>query len=156
MTKIRAAIILEMLGRPKDYLKETLIKLVDRLENEKGIKIIERKISEPKEIDEKNIFSCFADLEIEADDFNAVLVISFVYMPSHLEIITPEEIKMKNHDFSTLFNELARRLHQYDEIAKRLTIENNIIKNKLAESGVLAEKEKNTKKKSKAKSKKKN
>jgi len=39
-------------------------------------------------------------------------------MPAHVEITNPESLIIKNYDLNVFFNELVRRLHQYDEIAK--------------------------------------
>ncbi|MFH1500526.1 MAG: hypothetical protein ABIE22_01115 [archaeon] len=133
MGKINALVILEMLGRPKEYLKETMEGLVEKVGKEKGVNILKKKINEAKEIEEKGIFSCFTELEVEFEDINSMLIVTFLYMPSHIEVVTPEQIKIKNADLDTMFNELCRRLHQYDEIAKRLTIENTILKKRFQE-----------------------
>lgn len=136
--KIKAILIFEMLGRPADYLKETLIKFIDKISQEDGIEILDKKFHEPKKVEnvEREIFTTFAETEINFKDLNSLVKIIFVYMPSHIEIISPEEITIKNFDLNTLMNELARKLHQYDEVAKRLNMEREILQRQLQEQGV--------------------
>ena len=83
-------------------------------------------------------------------------------MPSHVEITNPEEIRIKNFDLTSLMSELARKLHQYDEIAKRLMIERSILQRQLQQQGInpaishmpIQQVKKTTKKKQTKKSKK--
>jgi len=57
-------------------------------------------------------------------------------MPSHVEIIEPEEIRFKNFEMSGLLSDLTIKMHRYDEIAKILTVERNMLIGKLKELGV--------------------
>ncbi len=136
--KIRAFLIFEMLGRPPEHLEKTLNEFIDKIGNEKDIEIINKKTNEPRKIEEakEEIFTSFAETEIEFEDISSFLKIVFGYMPSHIEIAEPEEIKMKNFDFNGFINELTRKLHQYDEIAKRLAIERGILLGQLQQAGI--------------------
>jgi hypothetical protein len=133
--KIKVALIIEMMGRPADYLKESLSDFVSKLEAEKGIKMISRKVNEPKEVD-GGLFSSFAEIEVEIDKIAQLIKIIFVYMPSHLEIISPGSMKITNSDLNSLLNEMAIRLHEYDSVAKTVLFEKNILINKLKEHGI--------------------
>ena len=59
--------------------------------------------------------------------------ILFAYMPSNIELVSPEQINLRNDEFNILANKLAARLHDYDAIAKRMIAERNILVNKLQE-----------------------
>ena len=59
-------------------------------------------------------------------------------MPAHIEIIEPEMIVLTNSGWNDVLNELTRRLHGYDEVARVLQIEKDILEKKLRE--VLGEK----------------
>ncbi len=135
---IKALVIFEMLGRPAGYLKETLIKFIDKISQEEGIEIVSKKIHEPKRLEkaQSELFTTFSEVEMNFKNMNNLFKIIFVYMPSHIEIISPEELRIKNFDLNTLANELARRLHQYDEIAKRLNIEREILQRQLQQQDV--------------------
>lgn len=134
---IKALVIFEMLGRPADYLKETLVKFLDTISKEGGIEIVSKKIHEPKKLEQaEDLFTTFSEVEINFKNMNSLFKIIFVYMPSHVEIISPEELRIKNFDLNTLTNELVRKLHQYDEIAKRLNVEREILQKQLQQQGV--------------------
>jgi len=130
---IKALMVFEILGRPKEHIKKTLEELIDSLNNIPGIKISKKTIHEPKEVEEKNLYTTFAETEIEADNLNSLILIVFRAMPSHIEIVEPEEMKIRNFDLSTILSDLVLKLHRYDEIAKSITIERNMLINKLKE-----------------------
>lgn len=132
--KIQAAVILEMLGRPAEHLTETLNNLVKEIGSEKGIKVVESKVYDPKEMEnQKDMFTTFADLIIEVDNLEWIIVLMFKYMPAHIEIISPENVNLKNNAWNEFLNELASRLHRYDEVARALQAEKMILENKLRE-----------------------
>lgn len=136
--KIRAFVIFEMLGRPPEHLKETLGQFVEKLGKEKNVKVLSKKINEVKRVEQakQEIYTTFAETELQFKDIASLIKLVFVYMPSHIEITGPEELKMKNFEVNELVNELVRKLHQYDEIAKRLSVERNILYNRLQQLGV--------------------
>jgi len=137
--KIKALFIFEILGKPPEHIKETISQLVDKLGELPGIKIDKKTVHEPKLLEDKNakdLFTTFAEVEILGDNINNLIEIMFYAMPSHIEIIEPEELRISNCDISNLLSGLTVKLHRYDEIAKALTIERNILIGKLKELGV--------------------
>ena len=54
-------------------------------------------------------------------------------MPAHIEILSPQNISMANSGWDDTLNELTRRLHGYDEIARMMQIENSQMKKKMSE-----------------------
>ncbi len=140
VSEIKAVLIFEMLGRPAEHLKSTLSQFIDKLSNEDGLKVLDKKINEPKKLEQtqQELFTTFAETEIEFTDLDSLIKLIFVYMPSHVEIISPSELRMKNFEMHSLVNELIRKLHQYDEIAKSLAIERNILKKQLEQQSLPA------------------
>ncbi len=138
--KIQAILIFEVIGRPAEYLKQTLEDIENKLNQIKGIKIKSNKINEPLPYKYKEgFFTNFSEIEVEAENLTAFSKIMFVYIPSHIEIITPERLEIQNTNLNDFFNELAGKLHQYDEIARILQIEKIKLTKKVKE---LEEKEK--------------
>lgn len=132
--RIRVGVIIEVLGRPPEHLIEALENVVKQIGEEKGMEIKEHKIKEPTLIkDQKDLYTSFVDLEIELEEIFSVVILMFKYMPAHIEIIEPERISIQNNDLNTLFNELARRLHGFDEVARVLQSEKAILEKKLKE-----------------------
>lgn len=122
--KIRAVLIFEMLGKPAEYVNEMLSSHTEKLEREKGIKIVERKISNPKGVENSDLFSSFVEVEVEIDDLPRFMNVLFAYMPCHVDVLSPDSVKINNFDLGSFGNELVRRLHEYDSIAKIAQINN--------------------------------
>lgn len=126
--KITASFILEILGRPAEHIKNTLNEITDKINNEKGVKITEKKVHEAKEVkDSKDLYSSFAEIEAEFDAIENLLSVAFTYLPSHLEIISPEEIRMKNIDVSNIITAILLRLHKYDEIVRKVNYDSMVL-----------------------------
>ncbi len=130
--KINAEVIIEVLGKPKEHLVETLENLIKQIDAEKGVKVEGKKIHEPQEVKNKEgFFSSYAQVEIELEEIISLIVILFKYMPSNVEITYPEKLVLKNSDMSEMFSEITRRLHKYDEVARILQAEKKILENKI-------------------------
>jgi hypothetical protein len=131
---VRANMIIEILGHPKEHLVATLEEIAKKMGEEKGVQVLNQKIKEPEEIKEKKgFYSSFMDIEIETEGILYLAILLFKYMPAHVEISSPEVIALQNTGINDLFNELTRRLHGYDEIAKVLQFQNMQLKQKLEE-----------------------
>ena len=117
--KVRAIMIVEIAGRPPEHIKQALESHVGQLEKIKNIRCISQSISEPKKLEaEQEIYTCFAEVEVEAETLLNLIHLVFDFMPSSIEIIEPTELKFNMADATSLMNTLAGRLHRYDEIAK--------------------------------------
>lgn len=126
MENVRAVVILEILGRPQEYVKEAADALVKKIGEEKGIKIKNSKIADLKKL-ENNLFSTFAELELEAENILVFIDLIFRYMPAHVEILEPAKLSLENFDLNNMLNGLVMKLHRYDELAKILSVEKNIL-----------------------------
>lgn len=134
--KIRAMFIFEILGRPPEHIKKTLEEFVDKLETNKGIEIINKKIHESKIIEEgksKGFYTTFEEVEVYVDNLNLLFNIIFNMLPSHVEVFEPDELKIDNFELTSLLADLAMKMHRYDEISKSMIIENNNLMCKLKE-----------------------
>jgi len=152
---ISAVLILEVIGRPKEHLTETLNNVIKELGNEKGVNVKSKKINEPVLMkDQKDFYTSFAEIEVEMERILDLAILMFKYMPAHVEILYPEIIALQNNDWNDILNELTRRLHGYDEVARIIQTEKEILEKKLRE--VLEEKKESKKKNINKKDKEKN
>ncbi len=135
MVEIKTILIFELLGRPPEHLKETLSGLIDKVAKDEGVKIVERKISEPKKVEkaQQDLYTTFAEVGADFRDLKSLMSVAFAYMPSHIEILSPAELNMKNFELNSFMNDLVLKMHQYDELAKSLVIERHILQSKLQE-----------------------
>ncbi|MGC9309557.1 MAG: hypothetical protein ACP5D2_02560 [Candidatus Nanoarchaeia archaeon] len=135
MDKIRAVMIIEMMGRPPKHLQQSLTSHVEGIDKVDGVKIINNSESKPKKVKEskEEMYTCFSEVEVEADSFLTLIELIFDFMPSSIEVLSPNSLKMDIHDATSLLNTLSGRLHKYDEIAKVLKIKNQQLMQKLQE-----------------------
>jgi len=132
MDKIKANLIIEIMGRPPKHIAETLNTIVIKIGSEKGVELINKKFHKPKSIkDAKNLYMTFSEVEAEFENLDSFFTVIFNYMPSNVEIFDPEKIKLNNYDLNTLSNFILSRLHKYDAIAKGIMTERNIMMKQL-------------------------
>lgn len=158
MEPLQVRMIVEIMGRPREHLVETMKMLVDKLGEEKGVKLLEVKAHDPIEVkDVDNMYTTFAEIEAEFESVGTYLGIIFAYLPSNIEIISPAKLSISNESLNVLGNNLIARMHSYDAIAKKMLADRE---NMLRQIAVLqgkgkeivevdGEKVKNPKKKSK-------
>ncbi len=127
-------IVLEILGRPADNVKDALNLLITKLSAEEGVAICEKIVHEPSLVkDTKDLYTSFAEITIEIKSIDLFFGILFAYMPSHVEILYPEKITFPNTVFNSAANQLIQRLHNYDAIVKKALFEKDAITKKLYE-----------------------
>ncbi|MBX4211882.1 hypothetical protein KW787_00290 [Candidatus Pacearchaeota archaeon] len=134
MEKLNVRLIIEIMGRPADHVKETLNTLVMKMAAEKGIKLIEKIYHNPIPVkDSKDLFTAFAEVTLELESLMNYFGIIFAYLPSHIEVISPENLVLKNSELNELGHRLVQRLHDYDAITKNAVMEKEFFSQKLQE-----------------------
>jgi len=128
MEKVKANLIIELMGRPKKHLKEALNTLVVKMGSEKGVSLIDKKYHTPKAMKKaNNLFVTFAEINVEFDSLEYFFAIIMGYMPSNVEIYEPERFKLNTHELNSFSNYIIAKLHRYDELAKRAIVERDIL-----------------------------
>ncbi len=146
--RIKLLLIYEILGRPPEHIKEALEKLIEQIGKNPGIKILEKKVHEPHAVEKdngeneeakvlpekvENLFSTFAEVEIEVNSLDLVFQLALNTLPSSIQILEPSELRLKNFDLNGVLGGLTAKLHQYDEIAKAMMLERNNLINIIKE-----------------------
>lgn len=117
--KINAIMLIEVAGRPAEHLATALKSHVEKINLVKGVKIVNSKISEPRLLEsEKDLYTSFSEVEVQADSLFKILDLVFDFMPSSIEIIEPADIELNCQEATMFMNDLAGRLHKYDEVTK--------------------------------------
>lgn len=134
MERITASLVLEILGRPIEHVSESLNGIVEKMGAEEGIKILDKTLHDPIPLENsKELFTSFAEISLELDSLDHYINLLFAYMPSNIEIISPEKLTMDKSHLNEAGNKLVQRLHDYDAITKNTLTEKNIILKKLQE-----------------------
>ena len=125
MEKIKISTIIEIAGKPESHVKESIEKMIDILKQNKKITIVKKEIASinkvelpsPGDKDKKvEIFSTFADLELDFPNIDELMQFILMFMPSNLEIIEPETLKMNQKDLENSLNDLLGRLHDHARV----------------------------------------
>ena len=124
MLKIKT--IVEIAGFPKEFVGETMHKVINNLKSNENIKIHKIELAEVAEI--KQLFSTFADMDLEFKEIPDFLAFCYDYLPSTVEILDTEKIAMPVREFTNGLNDMLAKLHQYNLTMNHLV--NQIEKNK--------------------------
>ena len=130
---LQVNIVIEILGRPKENIINAMDLLIDRLSKEKGIKILNKKIHDPIPVENSNLYTSFTEISLELEGISNFFGVLFAYMPSHIEIVSPENISLSNTFLNEIGNVLVQRLHNYDAITKKVVYEKQMILEKIKE-----------------------
>lgn len=127
-------IIIEILGKPADYIEKVLEAVVDQIGKEKNVEIINKQFHKAKIVeDAKEVFTTFSEVEIIIANMSRLVDIVFDYMPASIEIVEPANVSFKLEDANTMLNDIAAKMHQYDAMTKKFRLEAQFLAKKLEE-----------------------
>jgi len=124
--------LIEIVGFPEAHVNETMEKVVEKLEKENGIRIINKKIGKAEKV--KEMFSSFADLELDMDDIENLMSFCFNYLPSSVEIQDVTELTIKTKNLTGSLNDMLGKIHEYNHLLTNIHAENIMLKQKLGQS----------------------
>lgn len=120
--------IIEVVGKPKEHVLETLMNLLKQLSEDERYKIADYDIGKPQKIKEsKELYSAFADVEFAAKDEVALIHFATDYMPATVEVIEPSEMKVQASYTTHMLTEFVGRLHAVDMEFKKVKTENQLL-----------------------------
>jgi hypothetical protein len=120
--------LMEVLGKPKEHVKESLEKYISQLKSSDKYTILNEEYAEVEKREDSDLWATFVELELKTNSMEDLIMFCFEYMPSSIEILQPAEFKLADQDVSHLLSNLQGRLHQIDMVAKQLKLENDILK----------------------------
>ena len=127
MIKLRT--LIEIAGFPKEHIEEVMKNIIIKIKEDKEIVVLNVSVADTKPV--KQIWSSFAEFELEFKSFTSMLDFCFDYTPSYIEIISPQDLEFKSIEMSDFINDLLARLHQYNMVVANLNAENKVLKMKL-------------------------
>jgi len=126
---IRFKTIIEVLGKPKEHVEKALNEYLEKIKETEDFAVVKEDVAPAKE--QGNMFSAFVEMEVVVKIVPVLIGFCFDYMPSSIEVLKPEELKIKNTDISNFLNDLQAKLHGIDMIAKKLKNENDFLRRNL-------------------------
>jgi hypothetical protein len=124
--------LIEVLGKPKEHVQESLTKYIDQLKSSEDYTVVSVDLAEIEKREDAELWATFAELEVKTISVEKLITFCFEYMPSSIEILEPAEIKLESQEISHFLSNLQGRLHQIDMVAKQLKAENTVLKKNTA------------------------
>lgn len=128
---IKCKVISEVLGSPQEHVDKTLNLLLEKLKERKSLHVSSENIFNAEKVEGKPLFSGFIEYEMEVDGINELTGFCFDFMPSSIEILDPDELKMNSVHAGEFFNDMLARLHQNDMFLRNTVAELAMMKRKL-------------------------
>jgi hypothetical protein len=120
--------IIEVAGRPKEYVEETIKNYVKKIKKEEKTDIVKEEYSDvKKQEDEKTkeeFWHKFVELELWSKNLPSLIDFCFDYMPSSIEVIGPKELHLREREISGLLNDLQGNLHRMNMMVKEISTAN--------------------------------
>ncbi|MBW3014986.1 hypothetical protein KY330_01035 [Candidatus Woesearchaeota archaeon] len=117
-TSVRVRAILELLGKPKEHVEEIARALIKKLKESNEFTVHNEFFSDTEQ--KEHLFSLFVEIEFEAKKFEDLFGFCFDYMPSSIEIISPEEFKLNAAELTGYLSDLQAKLHNTEMVTKKL------------------------------------
>ena len=114
--------VIEVLGKPKEHVEGAMKEYIGNLKKDERFKILREEFAELKK-QESDLWATFSELEIEVKEVKDLISFCFEYMPSILEVLTPDKLTLPVEELSLFFNDLQARLHEVDMVAKQVKLE---------------------------------
>lgn len=116
---------MEVLGKPKGHVIDALKGYVTKLKGDNNYTVLREEFADAQQQEGQELWAVFAELEVKTSSMEKVISFCFEYMPSAMEIISPESLHLDDQRLSVFLNELQAKLHQVDMVAKQLKVEND-------------------------------
>jgi len=129
---LRCRVILEVMGKPKQHVEDTIKKYVKEIREIPDIMVVKEEYMPIKELDK--LFSSFVEIEMAVKSIITLVGFCFDYMPSSIEIVKPEKVVMPGNELSGFLNDLLARLHSTDMMLKTIKARNLVLKKNLNNS----------------------
>lgn len=118
---IRANVLLELIGNPKEHIEKTLNALVKQLKENENLVWVKEEIGAPEKTAD-GLWGAFCDAELLFVDLYTIGEFAFTYSPAVIDILEPAKITIKDKEMTDFFGETLSQIHS---INSRLIETNN-------------------------------
>ncbi len=107
--KVIARFILFEIGQNKESAEKNLAELIGKLKKEKDI-IFYKCNPNPAEQTENNVWTTFAEVEFEIENFKRFFNLCVDYLPSNVEILDPLNVDIDSYGMADTLNGILTKL----------------------------------------------
>lgn len=131
--KIREGAVLvqvsfELVGNPKEYVETAIRGYINNIKNDAEITVLSEDFGEAEEVpDSKGLWSTFVDTEMLIKKLDKLNWLCVNFMPANIEIIAPEELKVKDKDLTLWLNDWIAKLHEISTTVRQSNLKEEAI-----------------------------
>ena len=103
MTKILFRALIEVLGKPKEHVEESLKGYVQKIKEDDRYNVVSEELAAIEKREKEELWTTFAELEIKTERIDHIIDFCFDFMPSVLEILEPNELTLADTQLSTFW-----------------------------------------------------
>jgi hypothetical protein len=125
---ILAQVAFEVMGNPKEHVEKTIHDFMDNIRKDFQINILNEEYGEAEEVPKsEGLWSTYCDAEILTDNLDKFNWLCVNFMPSSIEIIEPQELRIKDKDLTNWFNDLLAKLHEVSISYRQATTKEDLL-----------------------------
>lgn len=115
---IRIRAFLEVMAANKETTESALNKHLEKIKDNEEIEIYEEDLDDPQEVEDppgniSQAYSQIAEIELLVSSVKNLITFTFLYGPSSVEVLEPEEFDLKMGELQDISNTVAALIHQY-------------------------------------------
>ncbi|MBC8495454.1 hypothetical protein H8D36_04835 [archaeon] len=122
---IRANIIFEVIGNPKEYVEKAIKTHIVKLKKEEDIEVINEFVEKAEKQDE--YWSTFAEIELLVKGLDKFNWLCLNFMPASVEILEPNTLVFKPRNLTGWLNDLLSKSHEISALSQQLGKQNKMI-----------------------------
>ena len=123
---LRANIIFEIIGKPKEHIEQTMKAYIENIKQETELKIINEE-QEPAEEMEDGLFGVIAEVEMLIPNIEKLNWLCINFTPASIEILEPNKMTVKAKEIMDWTNDLLSRLHEIGIVQKNLQGQHDVL-----------------------------
>jgi hypothetical protein len=115
---IKASAFIEVMAVNEKTTESALKNHVEKIKAEDGIEVYKEDFDEPEKVENPpkkvdKAYSQIVEIEFLISSVKNLITFTFMYGPSSVEVIEPEEVELKMGELQDIANTIAALVHQY-------------------------------------------
>lgn len=119
---VRTIITLEVVGKPKKYVEDSLKQYVENLKKDARITFIKEHFEEA--VEEDKMWSAFSEIEVVVNELSTLVWICINFSPASIEIVEPGEKTLSAAEITAWINDLLSKLHEVSAVHREILQKN--------------------------------
>lgn len=107
---IKARVLFEIIGNPKEYVDKALKSVIQKIKTDSKIEFLSEEYGEP-ELTKDELWGVFCEAEILAPNLYAISWLCLNFAPASVEILEPIKFSFNDKMMSDLFNDFLGHVH---------------------------------------------